>query len=59
MSVQDLKTFLYKVEQLNQLVKMISEYPERKILLSKCTNHNEVVELASKWGLEIGRRWGE
>ena len=59
MSVQDLKTFLYKVEQLNQLVKMISEYPERKILLSKCTNHNEVVELAAKWGLEIGRRWGE
>ena len=59
MSVQDLKTFLYKVEQLNQLVKMISEYPERKILLSKCTNHNEVVELAYKWALEIDRRWGE
>ena len=59
MSVKDLDKFLQKVEQLNSLIKMISESPEKKKILSNCTNHDEVVKLASKWGFEIGKRWGE
>ena len=59
MSVKDLDKFLHKVEQLNSLIKMISESPEKKVILSNCTSHDEVVKLAYKWGFEIGKRWGE
>ena len=59
MSVKDLDKFLQKVEQLNSLIKMISESPEKRITLSNCNNHDEVVKLASEWGFEIGKRWGE
>ena len=59
MSVKDLENFLRKIEQLNLLAEMISKCPEKKNLLSSCHNHEEVIKLTSKWGFDIGKRWGE
>ncbi len=59
MAEQDLQAFLEKVSQLQQMVDSLDETPFRRKLLAACTNHNEVVQLASSWGFEIGRRWGE
>ena len=55
----DYEKFLYKIDQLNQLVELINESPEKYKLIINCKTHNEVVELADKWGYEIGKRWGE
>ena len=59
MSEKDLINFLKKIEQLNQIVALIKNNPSRKLLLSNCKNHEEVINLTTKWGFEIGRRWGE
>tara|TARA_Y100001968_G_C19298442_1_gene687796 strand:- start:704 stop:886 length:183 start_codon:yes stop_codon:yes gene_type:complete len=59
MSKKDYEAFLYKVDQLNNLVKLLNESPEKYKLFINCKNHHEVVELANKWGYEIGKRWGE
>ena len=59
MSKKDYKKFLNKIDQLNQLVDLISRSPEKYQLIINCKTHEEVVELAKKWGFEIGKRWGE
>ena len=59
MSTEDLEIFLAKVSQLNEMIESLDKFPERKLLLSKCKSHDEVVKIAKSWGYEIGRRWGE
>ena len=59
MSKKDLNNFLNKIEQLNQIAELIENNPSKKILLSKCKNHEEVIRLTSEWGFDIGKRWGE
>ncbi len=59
MAKKDYEKFLYKVEQLNNLVKSIDKSPEKYQLIIKCKTHEEVVSLAKLWGYEIGKRWGE
>ena len=34
-------------------------FSQKKKELSDCKNHEEVIILTSKWGFEIGKRWGE
>ena len=59
MTKRDYERFLYKIDQLNKLVEFINQYPDKYNLFINCKTHNEVVELANKWGYEIGKRWGE
>tara|TARA_Y100001968_G_C18902722_1_gene501510 strand:+ start:337 stop:519 length:183 start_codon:yes stop_codon:yes gene_type:complete len=59
MTKENYERFLYKIDQLNKLVEFINDSPEKYNLFIKCKTHEEVVELANKWGYEIGRRWGE
>ena len=59
MTKKDYERFLYKIDQLNQLVKLINESPDKYQLIISCKTHEDVVELAKKWGYEIGKRWGE
>ena len=59
MSKKDYERFIYKIDQLNQLIEFINNSPEKYQLFISCKTHEEVVELASKWGFEIGKRWGE
>ena len=59
MSKKDYEKFLYKIDQLNQLVKLINNSPEKYQLFISCKTHEDVVELAKRWGYEIGKRWGE
>ena len=59
MSKKDYERFLYKIDQLNQLVKLINNSPEKYKLITSCKTHGDVVELAKLWGYEIGKRWGE
>ena len=59
MTKKDYEEFLYKIDQLNNLVELINSCPDKYQLLIKCRTHEEVVELANKWGYEIGKRWGE
>tara|TARA_Y100001968_G_scaffold276949_1_gene271507 strand:+ start:596 stop:778 length:183 start_codon:yes stop_codon:yes gene_type:complete len=59
MSKKDYEKFLYKINQLNQLVYLINKSPEKYQLFINCKTHQEVVNLATKWGYEIGKRWGE
>ena len=59
MTNKNYRGFLFKIDQLNKLVKLINESPEKYRLFIKCKTHQEVVELANKWGYEIGKRWGE
>ena len=59
MTKQDLKKFLNKIDQLNLLVEYIEKYPDKKLKLSNCKNHEEVIKLTTLWGFEIGKRWGE
>ena len=59
MTKEDYKKFLHKIDQLNKLVVLINNSPEKYQLIINCDTHDEVVELAMKWGLEIGKRWGE
>ena len=59
MSENDLNKFLNKIEQLNQIAKLVNNNPHKKEALSSCKTHEEVIRLASSWGFEIGKRWGE
>ena len=59
MTKKDYESFLYKIDQLNKLVKLINESPDKYKLFIKCKTHKDIVELANKWGYEIGKRWGE
>ena len=59
MTKQDYESFLYKIDQLNQLVDLVKSSPEKYQLIIRCTTHEELVDLAKKWGFEIGKRWGE
>ena len=59
MSKKDYERFLYKIDQLNQLVELINNSSEKYELFINCKTHDDVVELAKQWGYEIGKRWGE
>ena len=59
MSKKDYDQFINKVDQLNKLVYFLKSHPDKYKLFVACNKHIEVVELASKWGFEIGKRWGE
>ena len=59
MAKKDYNKFLKKIDQLNKLVDMINRTPEKYQLIINCKTHDEVVDLAMKWGFEIGKRWGE
>tara|TARA_B100000965_G_C19401429_1_gene673436 strand:+ start:206 stop:388 length:183 start_codon:yes stop_codon:yes gene_type:complete len=59
MTKKDYESFLYKIDQLNQLVELVKGSPEKYQLIISCTTHEDVVALAKKWGYEIGKRWGE
>ena len=59
MPEKDLINFLKKIEQLNKISELIEKNPLKKKELSDCKNHEEVIFLTSKWGFEIGKRWGE
>ena len=59
MSKEDYERFLFKIDQLNQLVEVINNSPEKYKLFISCKTHHDVVELAKQWGFEIGKRWGE
>ena len=59
MATKDYERFLYKIDQLNQLVELINKSPKKYKLFIACKTHRDVVELAKQWGYEIGKRWGE
>ena len=59
MAEEDLRRFLFKVQQLQEMVKSLDNVPGRREQLVRCVDHNEVVQLAKSWGYEISRRWGE
>ena len=59
MAEKDLINFLNKIEQLNNLSELIKKNPTKRDELSDCKDHEEVIKLTSKWGYEIGKRWGE
>ena len=59
MAERDLVNFLKKIEQLNKISELIETNPTKKKELSACNNHEDVINLTSKWGFEIGKRWGE
>ena len=59
MSKKNYEKFLFKIDQLNKLVRKIEESPEKYKLFVNCETHNEIVEMAKEWGFEIGSRWGE
>ena len=59
MTKKDYERFLHKIDQLNKLVNSINESPDKYKLFIKCKTHKDIVELANKWGYEIGKRWGE
>ena len=58
MSDRALNNFLKKIEQLNQIVNLIKNNPQKKNLLSNCKSHEEVIKLKSEWGFKIGKNWG-
>jgi len=59
MAEKDLINFLIKIEQLNKISKLIKKNPSKKKELSDCKNHDEVIHLTTKWGFDIGKRWGD
>ena len=59
MSKKDYEKFKLKIVQLNKLVELVNNSPEKYQLIISCRNHNEVVALAHKWGFDIDKRWGE
>ena len=59
MAERDLVNFLKKIEQLNKLSELLGKNPKKKKELSDCNTHEDVINLTSKWGFEIGKRWGE
>ena len=59
MAKKDYEKFLHKIEQLNKLVELINDSPEKYELIISCSTHEDVVLLAKQWGFDIGKRWGE
>ena len=59
MSEKDYDRFLFKIDQLNQLVDLINKSPEKYKIFINCKTHDDVVQVAKQWGYEIGTRWGE
>ena len=59
MSKSDLKRFLMKIHQLNLIVELIEKDSSKKEALSRCSTHEEVIELTNSWGFQINTRWGE
>ena len=59
MAEENLINFLNKIDQLNQISELIKNNPTKWKELSNCENHEEVIRLTSKWGFQIGKRWGE
>ena len=59
MAEADLQRFLKKVKALNALVEHLESDPASRRQFAACSDHNAVVALASAWGFDIGRRWGE
>ncbi len=59
MAKKDYERFLHKIEQLNKLVELINDSPEKYELIISCRTHEDVVLLAKQWGFDIGKRWGE
>jgi len=59
MAKKDYENFLFKIDQLNQMVELINNSPEKYQLIISCNTHEDVVKLAKLWGYEIGKRWGE
>ena len=59
MAKEDYERFLYKIDQLNKLVELVNNSPEKYQLIVSCNTHEDVVDLAKQWGYEIGKRWGE
>ena len=59
MTKNDYEKFLYKIDQLNKLVEIINQSPDKYQLIISCNTHQDVVKLAKQWGYEIGKRWGE
>ena len=59
MTKKDLDNFLEKISQLNQIVALINKSELKKEQLLKCKNHEEVINLTTSWGFNIGKRWGE
>ena len=59
MAEKDLKGFLHKISQLQELAASLEVVPGRRELLVACKDHDQVVSLAKSWGYELGRRWGE
>ena len=59
MTKKDLEKFINKIDQLNEILLLIEKSHEKKVELSNCSNHEEVIKLTKSWGFEIGKRWGE
>lgn len=59
MAEAQLQQFLEKVRQLNAFVALSEADPAFRQRLSDCASHQEVVDLASRCGFDIARRWGE
>ena len=59
MSEKDYERFLYKIDQLNKLVELINNSPDKYKLIINCKTHEDLIELTNQWGFEIGKRWGE
>ena len=59
MTKKNYERFLQKINELNQMVELINNSPDKYKQIIKCKSHKDVVELAKSWGYEIGRRWGE
>ena len=59
MSEQHYQQFLFKVRQLNAFVALVESDAKLRRELVDCSEHDEVVRLASRLGFEIGRRWGQ
>ncbi len=59
MAEAQLQQFLAKVAALNAFVALTEADPELRAALSACNHHQQVVDLARRHGLEIGRRWGD
>ena len=59
MAEKDLQIFLKKIEQLNLIVMLIQNDPDKRTKLSNCSNHDDVIKLTSSWGFNIEKRWGD
>ena len=59
MSQKDYDQFLNKINQLNKLVEFINESPGNYELIVNCKTHDDLIALASRWGFDISKRWGE